>query len=80
MSDLMDYINEQIKSPEQRRFKMVTLFDYHLSLYQDFNRFNFQFIISKSDCDEYNWFIGLFVAFWGFEFSWNGRKNLLKKK
>jgi hypothetical protein len=73
--DLLETIKNDIQKPEHKRFKLWSYFNYHLTLYQDFNAFNVQFLVSHSNDDEHNWIVGLHLLFWGVEYSWNSRKK-----
>jgi hypothetical protein len=77
--DFLECINKEAEKPESKRFKMKTLFNYHLNLYQDFNKLSFYIGASHSNDDEHNWIFGITFMFWGFEYSWNSR-NIFKRK
>lgn len=50
---ILDYMNNAKENPGMKKFWMGTYFNYHLNLYQNFNNFELQFVISHSD-DEYH--------------------------
>lgn len=73
--DILKSILKSSETEESKRFKMKTLFNYHLSLYQDFNKFSFTVGFSHSNDDEHNCIIMFNIMFWGFEYSWNSRRT-----
>jgi len=80
MKDLLEYIIKEENSPESRRFKMKTCLNYHLALYQDFNKIDFGISVGVSECEEHNWLMNISILFWAIEISWNGRSIKAKQK
>lgn len=75
LEKLFQYVNEKAKSPQQRRFKMRSFFDGHLSIFQDLNGVRLSVAISRDGDFEHDWLFSIQLLFWGFEIGWNGKFN-----
>jgi hypothetical protein len=72
----LSVLHQMINSKESKRFSIISFFNNHLILIQDFNRIETPYLsYSHSNDDEHNNIISICILFWSAEISWNGRKE-----